>query len=316
MTQSQQTPNPDRLPADAELLHSIVDQTAMGIVVTAVDTGRFLRVNHAMSSITGYSEQELLQKTFRDITHADDVEPGDDFLRRLLSREIDAHTHDKRYLRKDGSQIWVRIVVTVIRNAAGSPLWYASLIHDITATMRAQEALQTSEERFRRMVEMGSDWYWEQDEQFRFLGLPGFEKKKNFNHENAIGKKRWELPHLGSLPDMVWQQHRAKLERHEPFAGFTYMRYNDAGELRYLSVSGEPVFDQKGAFKGYHGIGKDVTDQVEKKKRSRRAKRAIACSSTSTRSRCGSSTRRLSDSSPSTTPQCGSMATPRKNFSA
>lgn len=265
MSQSQQAPAPPALPDDEHLFHTIVDQTAMGIVVSSVETGRFLRVNGAMCRITGYTEQELLQKTFRDITHPEDIEPSDDFLRRFLSRETDTHTHDKRYLRKDGSQIWVRVVATVVRDPAGAPVCYACLIHDITATVSARDAAQASEERFRRMVEMGSDWYWEQDENYRFVRLPGFEKR-NFSPANAIGRTRWELPDLGPLPDSVWRQHRAKLDKRESFASFVFMRYNDAGELRYLSVSGEPVFDRAGKFKGYRGIGRDVTDDVETQK--------------------------------------------------
>jgi len=253
------------LPTDDALFRSLIGQTATGIVVSAVETGRLLRVNDAMCRMTGYSERELLQLSFRDITHPDDVEPGDHFLRRLLAGEIDTHTQDKRYLRKDGSHISVRVVVTVVRDAGGSPACYVCLIDDLSTYVRAQEALAASEERFRRMVEMGSDWYWEQDAQLRFVELPGFQRR-NFSEQNAIGKTRWALPDLGPLPDQVWRQHKAKLQRHEPFSDFVFLRYNDLGELRYLCVSGEPVFDRDGKFKGYRGIGKDVTERVETQK--------------------------------------------------
>lgn len=115
------------------------------------------------------------------------------------------------------------------------------------------------------MLQMSSDWYWAQDAQFRFIELPGFEKR-DFSPEAAIGMTRWELSDAGLLPDGVWQQHRAKLERHEPFSDFVFMRYNNAGELRYLSVTGEPVFDRNGNFEGYRGVGKDVTEEVRVQK--------------------------------------------------
>ena len=82
----------------------------------------------------------------------------------------------------------------------------------------------------------------------------------------VIGKTRWELPGLAPLPETAWEQHRAKLARHESFSDFVFLRYNKAGELRYLSVSGEPLFDEQGKFRGYHGVGKDITERARDQK--------------------------------------------------
>lgn len=144
----------------------------------------------------------------------------------------------------------------------GAPLCFVALIHDITELKLAEDALKASESRFRRMVELSSDWYWVQDENFRFVELPGVEKR-GINQEFFIGKARWELPGLAPLPEKVWRQHREKLERHEPFRDFVYAGADTSGEQRYLSVSGEPIFDAQGQFSGYHGIGKDITDKAK-----------------------------------------------------
>jgi PAS domain S-box-containing protein len=111
------------------------------------------------------------------------------------------------------------------------------------------------------MVEMSSDWYWAQDEQFRFVPLPELDTPA-LDTDIEIGKTRWEIPGLAQLPEQAWKQHRAKLERHESFSDFVFLRHNRSGELRYLSVSGEPLFDEQGRFKGYHGIGKDITERA------------------------------------------------------
>ncbi|HEX4798476.1 MAG TPA: PAS domain S-box protein [Burkholderiales bacterium] len=260
--------SPDRQPQhrypDDELFGSLFDQEATGIAVTTL-AGRFLRVNRALCRMIGYSAEELLQKSFQDITHPEDVESNEDFRQRLLSGEAAGQTHDKRYVRKDGKLISVRIVVTVVRDASGSPQCCTTLVHDMTANMQAHEASRESEHRFRRMVELSTDWYWEQDAQFRFVRVPGFEKG-NFDPQAVIGKARWELPDLGPLPEKVWERHRAALERREPFHDFVFLRRNKSGEMRYLSVSGEPVFDPDGKFTGYRGIGKDVTEQVRAQK--------------------------------------------------
>jgi PAS domain S-box-containing protein len=256
--------SPDQQPkqrfSDDQLLGSLFAQEATGIAVTTLE-GRFLRVNRALCGMTGYSEAELLELTFREITHPEDIESNENLRQRVLSGEVVNHTLDKRYVRKDGKLILVQIAVTVVRDASGSPQCCATLVHDMTANTQAREALQESEQRFRRMVEMSTDWYWEQDAQMRFVKLPGFEKR-HFNRETTLGRARWELPSLGPLPEKVWERHRAMLEKRQPFHDFVFLRRNDFGEMRYLSVSGEPVFDREGGFTGYRGIGKDVTEQV------------------------------------------------------
>ncbi|HEY6240655.1 MAG TPA: PAS domain S-box protein [Burkholderiales bacterium] len=239
-------------------------QEATGIAVTTLE-GRFLRVNRALCRMTGYSEGELLQTTFQEITHPDDIESNKNFRKQLVSGELANHTLDKRYVRKDGKLLSVQIGVNVVRDDSGSPQCCVALIHDMTANFEAREALQESEHRFRRMVEMSTDWYWEQDAQMRFVKLPGFERR-HFNRETALGRTRWELPDLGPLPEAAWERHRAMLDRRQPFHDFVFLRRNDFGEMRYMSVSGEPVFDRDGRFTGYCGTGKDVTEQVRAQK--------------------------------------------------
>jgi len=260
--------SPDQQPqprfSDEQLLGSLFAQEATAIAVTTLE-GRFLRVNRALCGMTGYSEAELLEMTFRDITHPDDIESNENFRQQLLSDETANHTHDKRYVRKDGKLIWVQIVVTIVRDGSGSPQGCATLVHDMTASVRAREALQESEHRFRRMVEMSTDWYWEQDAQLRFVQTPGLEKTQ-LNPENVTGKTRWDLPELGPLPEKAWERHRAMLERREPFYDFVFLRRDPSGEIHYLSVSGEPVFDDEGRFAGYRGVGKDVSEQVRAQK--------------------------------------------------
>jgi PAS domain S-box-containing protein len=95
--------------------------------------------------------------------------------------------------------------------------------------------------------------------------VPGLDHQGD-DTDIVLGKARWEIPGLAPLPEKVWEQHRTKLARHESFSDFVFLRHNKAGELRYLSVSGEPLFDEQGRFRGYHGIGKDITDRARDQK--------------------------------------------------
>jgi PAS domain S-box-containing protein len=149
----------------------------------------------------------------------------------------------------------------VVRDEAGVAQCTLVLLNDVSALKRA---VRKAKRRFRRMVEMSSDWYWVQDAQFRFVEISGLDPE--LDTDVVIGKARWEIPGLGALPEKAWEQHRARLERHEAFSDFVFLRHNRAGELRYLSVSGEPLFDEKGKFIGYHGVGKDITERARDQK--------------------------------------------------
>jgi PAS domain S-box-containing protein len=134
------------------------------------------------------------------------------------------------------------------------------------ATAQAQrmtQALRQSEEKFRDLAELASDWFWEQDADFRFTSMSGgVLNKGNFRIEATLGKTRWELPIVG-VSEAEWQQHRALLERHEPFRDFVYRIRTADGSMHWYSVSGQPVFDADGRFLGYRGTGHDITAEKQ-----------------------------------------------------
>lgn len=127
----------------------------------------------------------------------------------------------------------------------------------------SKEALRTSEERFRNLTQLGSDWYWEQDEHFRFKEMSGgIRRRQSISPRKSIGKTRWELGAL-NLDETAWQRHREMLERHESFHDFEIKRLNEDGQLVFITVSGEPVFDATGRFTGYRGVGTDISERKE-----------------------------------------------------
>jgi PAS domain S-box-containing protein len=122
---------------------------------------------------------------------------------------------------------------------------------------RMEQALRESEARFRSLSELSSDWYWEQDEEFRFIDASSRVRDRLRNDPN-LGKTLWELPVVGVSEERL-ATHRACLEGHRPFRKFEYAVRSRRGELTHVSASGEPIFDEQGAFKGYRGIGRDIT---------------------------------------------------------
>ena len=135
------------------------------------------------------------------------------------------------------------------------------LVDDMVARERTEKALQQSEQRFRQLVSMSSDWYWEQDKQFRFTMVTGgFSEKAGVSVEHVLGKRRWE--YLATLADTEYgRAHIELVLACEPFADFEYQVLDDNGQARWFLVNGQPVFDELGQFTGYRGTGSDITER-------------------------------------------------------
>jgi len=129
--------------------------------------------------------------------------------------------------------------------------------------------LSESEARFRGLTELSSDWYWEQDDQFRLtFRSGGAQSMAGAMSPPEKGERRWQVPAL-NLSETDWAQHRAKLERHESFRDFEIERSGGADGTVWISLSGEPVFGPGGEFRGYRGVGRNITGR-------KRAERLLA----------------------------------------
>lgn len=122
----------------------VFEQAAMGIALVSTD-GRWLRVNSKLCSIVGYTEAELLAKTFQDITHPDDLDTDLDQVRRMLAREIDTYSMEKRYYSKNGGIVWINLTVSMVRKTDGTPDYFISVVEDISARKAVEQSLAESQ---------------------------------------------------------------------------------------------------------------------------------------------------------------------------
>jgi two-component system, sensor histidine kinase and response regulator len=109
-------------------------------------TGRLLRVNEKFCAIVGYPREELLQKTFQDITHPDDLTNSLGSLAVLMRGESAVVRHEKRYVRKDGSVVWVELFTSLQRDAAGQPAYAIAVVQDISERRRLDAELRRAKE--------------------------------------------------------------------------------------------------------------------------------------------------------------------------
>jgi PAS domain S-box-containing protein len=132
------------------------DEAPIGVALVALD-GRWLRVNRALCQIVGYSPEEMLGLGFQDITHPDDVGADIEYIRRLLSGEIQTNEVEKRYIHSDGHVVWIQLNVSLARDDRGLPLYFITQIQDITGRKVTEEKVRSSEERFRGLMESAPD---------------------------------------------------------------------------------------------------------------------------------------------------------------
>lgn len=108
----------------------------VGIAHVALD-GRFLLVNPRFCAISGYDADTLIQTGFQQITHPDDLHADEELVARLNAGEFPRYTMEKRYIRADGTVIWIKLTVALARDAAGDPEFYVAVIEDLSELRQA-----------------------------------------------------------------------------------------------------------------------------------------------------------------------------------
>ncbi|MCX7753837.1 MAG: PAS domain S-box protein [Anaerolineales bacterium] len=129
----------------------LFENAGVGVAHGDTITRRFLRVNQKYCDILGYSREELENLDFASITYPEDLQKNLDLLEKLKRGEISEFTMEKRYIRKDGSLVWVLLTVSPLWNPGEPPSTHITVVHDITEQKRAEYALRYSEAQLRRL---------------------------------------------------------------------------------------------------------------------------------------------------------------------
>ena len=246
-----------------ELFRSTFENAGVGIAHVTTD-GHWLRVNDTLCQIFGYTREQLLAKTFQDITHPDDVASNVDLLKRALAGKIQTYAMEERYFRNDGSIMWSNLTVSLIRERrSDEPRYFIFVIEDITARKQAEAQLRESEARLRLVVEGGGMGTWDID----------------VKSDTALWNER-HYQILGYRPDLAaptWQMWRARI--HPDDVGYVMAARTaalesrglycpehriiraDDGEIRWVAPFARFIYDEQGQAIRFVGVDFDITER-------------------------------------------------------
>ncbi len=250
-----------RAEASEQRLRATFQQAALGIL--EVDTqDRITAANQRAHEILGYPPDQLLGMFVHDLTHPNDRARSDELNLDIHEGRRARFEYEKRYLRHDGSPIWVRVAVSPLRDSQGRDYGSIGTFEDVTDRKRAEEALKFNEQRYRSFVEVTNQVIWRMDSRGGVdQPIPSWNALTGQTDEQAAGFGWMNAIHPEDRPRVTeaWQAASAAKSTYQ----VEYrLRRHDGRWLRILA-RGVPIFDPDGSVREYIGSCNDITAQRE-----------------------------------------------------
>lgn len=175
-----------------ELFRKTFESAGVGMAHVTPD-GRWLRVNDELCGISGYSREELLEMTFLELTPSEDQQASLERVRRMLERKLGSYSIERRYVRKDGSRVWVNLSVSLVRDTTGEPDFFVCVAEDITERKIAElvsEPLTSRETKVLRRIAEGRTNLQISEEACHSLGTVKLDVQNILCKLGAIDRRR------------------------------------------------------------------------------------------------------------------------------
>lgn len=242
-----------------------MDDSAIGMAIVS-SAGRYLRINTAMTTILERTEEQLLNCSWQELTHPDDLGKDQALADEIITGQRDSYRLDKRYVTPDGAVVWADLAVSCVRNADGEVMYYLSQIVDITESVTAREALATSEEHFRLIAENSLDVVFRASREGRVLWIsPSVTEVLGWRPAEVLGGPVlsfiWpqDIPAMAADPDST---QRLEFEGRVLCADGTY---------RWVDITSRPVFNDEEQMVGRVGRLRDIAAKKQAEEALRRS---------------------------------------------
>jgi PAS domain S-box-containing protein len=250
-----------------ERFRQAFENAPIGMGLVAID-GRWLQVNRALCEIVGRSRAELVELTFQDLTHPDELESALEQYTRLLLDEVGFHQTETRYVHADGSDAPIRLSLSVVRDSDGDPLYSVAQVEDIGERVRAERAANEGRARLQAFIDHTNAGVHLKDLDGRYLVVnEAAARMLGLTPEALVGSTAHEvLP--AEVADPLAASDRAVLETGEPNSREVAVRID--GEDRTHLVQKFVLRDATGAPEGVGGVTTDITERVRMEAENRR----------------------------------------------
>jgi diguanylate cyclase (GGDEF)-like protein/PAS domain S-box-containing protein len=246
-----------------ERFHSILQHAAIGIA-TVAPSGCWLSVNPKISDILGYPEDELLRRgNIKDVMHGADAAHFETSLQALLHNEISMFTVEQRYIRKDGSIIWVHLTASAVLDDRGVVKYLVSVIEDKTARKLAEQQLEEVQAQLRMATQIAQLGFWEwiprRDEMYF---SPEWKAQLGYSDDQLLNRwEEWESRvHPDDLGRVLANINALLAATSSDFIDEFRMRHRN-GSYRWISVRCVTLFDGEGRLNKVVGTHLDITEQ-------------------------------------------------------
>ena len=252
------------LRANEEELSAIFEQAPMGIAIIDSVTGQFRKVNQEYCKIVGYPESRMLDLTFQDITHPDDLQKDLDSMQRLRKGNLHTFQMEKRYIHWDGSVVWVSLTCVPLWEGPGTNLQHIAMVEDITARKKSEERLAESEREYRELVECANSIIlrWTRNGRINFLNEFG-QRFFGYSAEEIIG--RHVIGTIVPVTDSEGHDLRQLMDQvcADPIAFEQNINENMRrnGEHVWIAWTNRIVQDAQGQVAEILSVGTDITER-------------------------------------------------------